>query len=48
MATETSAASTRERVPFRVIDADGNTTELAYSSPAALAMSSTSSFSWDR
>jgi N-dimethylarginine dimethylaminohydrolase len=34
MATDTSAAaSTRERVPFRVIDADGNTTELTYSSP---------------
>jgi N-dimethylarginine dimethylaminohydrolase len=33
MATETSAVSTRERVPFRVIDADGNTTELNYSSP---------------
>jgi N-dimethylarginine dimethylaminohydrolase len=28
-----AAASTRERVPFRVIDADGNTTELTYSSP---------------
>jgi N-dimethylarginine dimethylaminohydrolase len=37
MATETSAAATRERVPFRVIDADGNTTELTYSSPHAAA-----------
>jgi N-dimethylarginine dimethylaminohydrolase len=34
MAIDTSAAaSTRERVPFRVIDADGNTTELNYSAP---------------
>jgi N-dimethylarginine dimethylaminohydrolase len=27
------AAATRERLPFKVIDADGHTTELAYSSP---------------
>lgn len=34
MAIDSSAAAaTRERVPFRVIDADGNTTELSYSSP---------------
>jgi N-dimethylarginine dimethylaminohydrolase len=33
MAIHTPAASTRERVPFRVIDADGHATELTYSSP---------------
>ncbi len=33
MAVHSTAASTRERVPFRVVDADGNTTELTYSSP---------------
>jgi N-dimethylarginine dimethylaminohydrolase len=33
MAIDSSAASTRERVPFRVIDADGNATELTYSAP---------------
>jgi N-dimethylarginine dimethylaminohydrolase len=27
------AAATRERLPFRVVDADGHTTELTYSSP---------------
>src|SRR5947209_19771274 len=27
------AAATRERLPFKVIDADGHATELAYSSP---------------
>jgi N-dimethylarginine dimethylaminohydrolase len=31
------SAATREQLPFKVIDADGNTTELTYSSPAPAA-----------
>ena len=33
MAVDTRTESAREAVPFRVVDADGNATELTYSSP---------------